>query len=131
MKDKNVSTHNGIEHLYLRKYQQKRRKILGGCHVFLLPLHTKKNKKMTREHLIDKHQNLFWYTPAEKRHQISDDLLVETVLNEGTLDDYRELMQTLDAHRVAEVFFSAKGRKKANYYPEIYRTLTRVALNGL
>lgn len=80
----------------------------------------KEEQKMTREHLIDKHQNLFWYTPSEKRHQISDDLLVETVLNEGTLDDYRELMQTLGSHRVAEVFFSAKGRKKANYYPEIY-----------
>lgn len=80
----------------------------------------KEGRKMTRKHLIDKHQNLFWYTPSEKRHQISDDLLVETVLNEGTLDDCRELMQTLGSHRVAEVFFSAKGRKKANYYPEIY-----------
>jgi hypothetical protein len=75
---------------------------------------------MSRQQIIDKHRSLFWYTPDEQLHDISDALLVERILNDGTLDDYRELIDTLGPHRVAEVFFSATGRQKANYYPEIY-----------
>lgn len=75
---------------------------------------------MSREQIIAKHKNLFWYTPENEKQNISDTLLVERVLNDGTLDDYRELVDVLGGKRVAEVFFSAKGRQKQNYYPEIY-----------
>ena len=74
---------------------------------------------MSREQIIAKHKNLFWYTPEAKKQDISDALLVERILNDGTLDDYRELVNTLGGKRVAEVFFSATGRQKQNYYPEI------------
>ena len=46
-------------------------------------------------------------------------LLVETTLNYGTLDDFRELRDILTPRRMAQVFFSATGRKANNYYPEI------------
>ena len=75
---------------------------------------------MTREQVIEKNQALFWYTPKERKQDISDALLVERILNDGTLDDFRDLVDALGGRRVAEVFFSAKGRQKANYYPEIY-----------
>ena len=75
---------------------------------------------MTREELIKKHGSLFWFTPEDQKRNISDALLVETILNEGTLNDYRELVDTLGGKRVAEIFFAATGRQKANYYPEIY-----------
>ena len=75
---------------------------------------------MSREQIIDKHKRLFWYTPENQKQNISDSLLVERILNDGTLDDYRELIDTLGGKRVAEVFFSATGRQKANYYPEVY-----------
>ncbi len=75
---------------------------------------------MSREQIIEKHSALFWYTPDEQKHYISDALLVERILNDGTLDDCRELVETLGGKRVAEVFFAATGRQKANYYPEIY-----------
>ncbi len=81
---------------------------------------------MTRQQIIEKHKNLFWYTPEDKKTDISDSLLVETLLNEGLLDDYRELVDTLGGKRVAEVFFSATGRQKANYYPEIYHFFSLV-----
>ena len=61
---------------------------------------------MSRQQIIDKHKNLFWYTPDDKKHDISDALLVERILNDGTLDDCRELIQVLGGKRVAEVFFS-------------------------
>ena len=37
-----------------------------------------------RAEFIDNHRALFWYTPEERKHAISDELLVETILNEGT-----------------------------------------------
>lgn len=58
-------------------------------------------------------------TPEDRKRDISDALLVETILNEGTLDDYRELVAALGGRRVAEVFFAASGRQQGNYYPEI------------
>ena len=75
---------------------------------------------MTRSQIIDKNCNLFWYTPVEKKQNISDALLVERILNDGSLEDYKDLISALGGKRVAEVFFSAKGRQKDNYYPEIY-----------
>ena len=81
---------------------------------------------MSREQIIDKHRNLFWYTPNEKKYDISDALLVERILNDGTLDDFRELLAALGAKHVAEVFFSATGRQKQNYYPEIYHFFSLV-----
>ncbi len=81
---------------------------------------------MSRQQLIDKNKNLFWYTPESEKQKISDVLLVERILNDGTLDDYRELVKALGGKRVAEVFFSAKGRQKANYYPEIYHFFSLV-----
>jgi hypothetical protein len=81
---------------------------------------------MSREQLISKHKNLFWYTPDDQKLNVSDALLVENILNYGTLDDYRELVQTLGKEHVAEVFFSATGRQKQNYYPEIYHFFSLV-----
>ena len=75
---------------------------------------------MDRTQFIQAHAPLFWYTPEDKKTEISDELLVETILNEGTLADYKSLLQVLGGQRLAEVFFSAKGRQKKNYYPEIY-----------
>ena len=73
----------------------------------------------SRNDFIHDHRALFWYTPEDAKLDISDELLVETVLNYGTLDDFRELMRVLTPQRLALVFFSATGRKADNYYPEI------------
>jgi len=81
---------------------------------------------MSREQIIAKHRSLFWYTPEAEKQNISDALLVERILNDGTLDDYRELVNTLGGKRVAEVFFSATGRQRQNYYPEIYHFFSLV-----
>ena len=76
-------------------------------------------RQQARRDFIRKHNNLFWYTPEQAKQDVSDDLLVETILNYGTLDDFRELKRMLTPKRLAKVFFSATGRKAGNYYPEI------------
>ena len=68
---------------------------------------------------IDKRQDLFWYTPAPKSERVSDDLLVETILNYGTMDDVRELFDVMDVKEVAQLFFAAitqSERRKNNYF---------------
>ena len=69
---------------------------------------------------IRENEHLFWYTPKDKKEEISYDLLLETILNYGTLEQIRTLINILGIKKVAEIFFSAKDRKILNYYPEIY-----------
>jgi hypothetical protein len=69
---------------------------------------------------IDDHQHLFWYTPAPKSEKVTDELLVETILNYGSLEDVRELFKVMKIKTVATIFWEMTGRKKLNYFPEIY-----------
>lgn len=81
---------------------------------------------MTRKELIRKNKALFWYIPEKKKEDISDSLLVETLLNYGSLNDVKELFDTLGIDRVAKVFYSVKGRQKGNYSPVIYNYFSLV-----
>lgn len=81
---------------------------------------------MTRAEYIKQHASLFWYTPEAKKREISDSLLVETILNYGTIDDVKALFDLMGIEKVADVFFSAKGRQKLNYFPQIYNFFTLV-----
>jgi len=75
---------------------------------------------------IERHKTYFWYTPENKKEDISESLLVENILNYGTLDDVRQLIQIMGINNVANIFFSAKDRKKLNYYPEIHNFFSHV-----
>jgi len=72
------------------------------------------------KYFILKHKGLFWYIPEEKKLEISEDLLVETILNYGNFEDISELFKLLGEEEVARIFYNATGRKKLNYLPEIY-----------
>jgi len=69
---------------------------------------------------IDDHQHLFWYSPAPKSETVSDELLVETMLNYGSLEEIRGLFKVVGLPKVASIFWRMTGRKKLNYYPEIH-----------
>ena len=75
---------------------------------------------------IKRHKTFFWYTPENKKENISESLLVENILNYGTLDDVKQLIQIMGTDKVANIFFSAKDREKLNYYPEIYNFFSHV-----
>lgn len=63
---------------------------------------------------------LFWYIPNSEKENISPELLVETILNYGTMDEIKSLIKIMGIKKMSDIFFSATGRKKLNYYPEIY-----------
>jgi hypothetical protein len=69
---------------------------------------------------IREHSNLFWYTPEDKKEEISNEFLVETILNYGNLDDIRKLINIIGMEQLSTLFFSMQDRKKLNYYPEIH-----------
>jgi len=78
-------------------------------------MHSPELKQFIRDH-----SNLFWSVPENKKEDISEALLVEYILNYGTLADFRELVRLMGNKRVAGLFQNVEGRQKMNYFPEIY-----------
>ena len=70
-----------------------------------------------REKYIADHAALFWYTPEAKKKDISDSLLVETILNYGTMDDVKALFNLMGMDKVADVFFAAKSNARSRRHP--------------
>ena len=77
-----------------------------------------RNSKL--KEFILQHSNLFWYTPQDKKVEISDEFLVETILNYGTLAEFKELEKLMGFRNLSKVFMNLEGRKITNYYPEVY-----------
>ncbi len=69
---------------------------------------------------IKENSSLFWYTPESEKENISNELLVETILNYGDLNTVKKLIITLGMQTTANVFLNMQGRKKMNFYPEKY-----------
>lgn len=67
---------------------------------------------------IREHAHLFWYTPENKKEDISHELLVETILNYGDMDALKKLFSIMGINKVAEIFFKAintSERRRGNY----------------
>jgi len=75
---------------------------------------------------IREHSHLFWYTPEDKKEEINHEFLMETILNYGNLDNVRQLINILGIEQSAKIFFGIQGRKKLNFYPEIYHFFSLV-----
>lgn len=68
---------------------------------------------------IREHGNLFWYTPEDKKEEISEEFLVENILNYGDLKSIIELSQIMGRKKVARIFFDSvnrSDRRKGNYH---------------
>jgi hypothetical protein len=75
---------------------------------------------------INKHSDLFWYIPADKKEEISHELMVETIFNYGNLDDIRQLVNILGIKRLTEIYNGINGRKRLNYYPEVFNLFSLI-----
>jgi hypothetical protein len=68
---------------------------------------------------IREHQALFWYSPEDKCETVSDELLVETILNYGNMAAVVKLFRVMGIKNVAKIFFSFINRSercKNNYH---------------
>lgn len=88
---------------------------------YFVTLHQKhKMRDEAIKAFIIENSHIFWYTPKNKLDNISDELLVESVLNYGDMETIIKLMKLMGKQQMATVFFGIQGRKKLNIYPEIY-----------
>lgn len=63
-------------------------------------------------------KHLIWYV---KNHRaLSEESIVEAVLNYGDWDDFKEMVRILGIDEVARIFRKQMitGRQRGNYYPE-------------
>jgi len=78
---------------------------------------------------INQHSNLFWYTPEDKKQDISNEFLVETILNYGDNDAVIQLFHLLGINKVADLFFNSinvSDRRKGNYHELTINFFTHV-----
>lgn len=69
---------------------------------------------------IKEYEYLFWYTPKEKKENISQAQLVETILNYGDLHAVKKLFNLLGMTSVAEIFYKATfNRNRTNYFKPV------------
>jgi hypothetical protein len=75
------------------------------------------NKRAT---YIQERRPLFWSVSDQKLTRINDELLVETILNYGTLEDVKSLFDVLGLAHTALIFFKTSGKgRRSNYFPEV------------
>lgn len=68
---------------------------------------------------IREHSSLFWYTPEDRKEDISLEFLVETILNYGDLTALKQLFDLIGIDKAAEVFFHSinlSDRRKGNFH---------------
>ena len=68
---------------------------------------------------IRENSSLFWYTPENKKEDISPEFLVETILNYGDIAAVKKLFALYGIKKVAEIFFTSinlSERRKGNFH---------------
>ena len=75
--------------------------------------------KTEREKFIDKNRYLFWYMPKNKLHQMSDEVLVEFILNYADLPQIFKLFKIVGKKKVAgyiqKNLKKVKNKQRQNY----------------
>jgi hypothetical protein len=63
--------------------------------------------------LIQEKPYLFWY--VKDKECLSDEAIVEAILNRGDFDDFLKLLDLMGIKRVAEIFYKQTLLKRTNY----------------
>ena len=66
---------------------------------------------------IKEHSALFWSIPENARENISQNLLVETILQYGDIPDIQRLFELVGVENVAEIFYKQIKQRRCNYQP--------------
>lgn len=69
-----------------------------------------------------KRPHLFWY--IQDFESLSEEAIIEAVLNYGNWMDTQELLKILGMKKVASVFMQKTTSKRSNYRPEIKNYFT-------
>ena len=67
------------------------------------------------------HENspLFWYTPEDKKEDVSQEFLVETILNYGDIEAVKKMFALLGIKKVAKIYYdtiNVSSRRRNNFH---------------
>lgn len=83
----------------------------------------KKNKKPYKQQdrlkFLQKYSELFWYMDKEKLHTISDEVIVEIILNYGSWQAFLDLISLMGLKKVESIFRKISKKKRSNFFPKI------------
>ena len=68
---------------------------------------------------IRENSHLFWYTPEDKKEEISIEFLVETMLNYGDINAVKKMFVLLGIKKVAKIYYDSinlSSRRKNNFH---------------
>ena len=68
-----------------------------------------------RQKLIKDYSYLLWYIKKDSKQNISDEFLVETILNNGDWEGVIRLINILGLKKVSEIFFKQISKQRNNY----------------
>ncbi len=75
------------------------------------------NYSMTICGFVKKRKHLFWST--KNYDGLSEEAVIEGILNYGDMDDVKELISLLGIQEVSKIFHEQINRPRINYRPEI------------
>lgn len=73
---------------------------------------------------IKENAHLFWWTPDNRKENISVDALVEQILNYGDETGVKKLFEIVGQENVARIFFSQISGRRCNYFPQVINFFT-------
>ena len=66
--------------------------------------------------LVKENRSLFWSVGEDKLEDLDENVVVETILNFGNLENVKKLFSLLGTSRVADIFYSQISHQRNNYY---------------
>lgn len=72
---------------------------------------------MTLKNFVKKRTHLFWY--IKDLDELSEDFVLEQVLNYGDFEDVKLLFKILGLEKAADIFRRQTRKRPCNYRPEI------------
>lgn len=69
--------------------------------------------------LIEQNSHLFWFISQDKKSEVSEEVLLETIFNYGDMAAVKQLIQILGLKKASELFFGLmqkSNRRKGNFH---------------
>jgi len=74
--------------------------------------------KTDLRNFIESRSYLFWYVKKENLGDLSEDVVVEQVLQYGDLNDVRQLFEIIGLSRTSTIFRKITNKKRVNLHPK-------------
>ena len=77
---------------------------------------------MTIQNFVQQRPYLMWY--VKNPEHLSDDAVVESVLNYGDFDDVKKMISVLGIEKVKRIFMAQLRHRRINYSPKLQHYFT-------